>query len=166
MAYKDLNKRRKYQREYHRVWRKENPEKVKEISKKYCDKNREKLRVKGMENYGKNKEREKLRNRIYHDENREKIRLRKLEYRKKPEVKKRININQKKSRIKNVKKNSVRDKTKHLFSLKGKKCKFCNSKAIHRHHHTTPYKFDKFWCVCRECHRKIHKEGQDVFLEK
>jgi hypothetical protein len=161
-------------KEYQKKWREKNKDyihnysitKGRENSKKTYQKHKLIYRKKSRDRYINNKDKEKIRNTKYHEENRDKIRIRKLNYRNKPEVRKRLNIKSKVYRIRNMDKNITRDKTKHSYPLKDKKCEFCSSDAKHHHHFTKPYEFNKFWYVCLECHRLIHKEGQDVFLER
>ncbi len=169
MAYKDQEKYKEYQKK----WRENNKEKIREYNqtkgkeshKRWYEKNKERVKMERKENYPNIKEKENLRSKKYHENNRGKILLRKKEYFQKPEVKKIVNERQKKYRLKHLKKNKERDKTKHDFPLKGKWCKFCNEKAQEHHHYTEPYQFDKFWFVCRKHHLEIHKGGQDAFLE-
>jgi len=54
-------------------------------------------------------------------------------------------------------KSKERDKTKHYFKLKDKKCKHCGNDAQVRHH-LIPYKFDNFIFLCNDCHVKVHRE--------
>ncbi len=119
------------------------------------------------ERYYKNIDKEKARGKIYREKNKEKIKKRVEEYNKRPEVKERRNKRQKAYRLRTDVnfRNKERDRTKNFFPLDGKQCEFCNNKAEEHHHYTKPYRFSKFWYVCRECHKKIHKEGKDAFLE-
>ena len=173
MTYKDKEKYREYQKK----WRERNKKYLieynkihgKEISKKYYKKNKERISANKREKYNTDpnfKQGELDRNKNYHKINKEKIALRKKEYVKIPEVRKKINERQKINRRLHIGKNREREKTKHLYPLKGHQCKFCDAKAEHRHHYTNPYIFNKFWYVCKDCHWKIHKGEKNVFLER
>ena len=59
MPYKDPQKRKKFQREYARKWRKENQERFKELARKSYIKHREKRIAEGKELYKKNREKTK-----------------------------------------------------------------------------------------------------------
>ncbi len=140
----NIEKERKRKREYYR-------ENKKEICKKEKQKRKDNL------------EEHRKKDREYYEKNRDKILKRKLAYAKKTNYKSSRKF-QEKPEIKEL--NRIRDKTKHTYPLKNKRCERCNSKAEEHHHTTKPYKFDKFWYVCRKCHKKIHKEGKNALLEK
>lgn len=76
----------------------------------------------------------------------------------------------KKYRKYNKLKVNLRNKTRANFKIPiNQKCQFCDNLAIARHHYTIPYEFDKFWFVCRECHRIKDLELKGVkndFLER
>ena len=100
-----------------------------------------------------------IRNREYHKKNKERITEHKRIYRNSnPQIRKNINEKAKLTRLRNIEKAIIRDKTKHCFPLLGKQCEFCSEMAISHHHYTIPYEYDKFWYVCKECHLIKDKE--------
>ena len=152
-------KERLRSKKYHQ----ENREKISKRKKKYRLEHLEEMKKQEKDRRERNIEVSRQKEREYYKKNAPKIIQRKHEeakargfpyqkkYMQRPEVKE---------------KNKIRDKTKHQFKLEGKKCKFCDEDAKQHHHTTDPYEFDKFWYVCLKCHKKIHRGGQDVFLER
>ena len=168
---KDIERKKAYEkkwREEHKDWIKNyNQTKGKEAIKKYQEKNKIEILKRQRERYKLNLEKEKIRSKKWRENNKERIAGYHKKYNQRPEVKERLNKKGKTYRFRNDIhfKNAERDKTKRIFPLEGKQCEFCNNKAESHHHYTNPYRFSKFWYVCKQCHEKITKEGQDVFLE-
>jgi len=135
-------KNKEKRREYSRKYRKENPEKVKEYNRKWKKENKEKVKEYNIKWQRENLEKK----REYYKKNKKKIdeydRKWKREYNQKPEV-----------RIKS----SIKRKTNRKFPLKNKLCEYCDEKAEEHHHYTEPYKFDKFWFVCKKHHLEIER---------
>ncbi len=49
----------------------------------------------------------------------------------------------------------IKRRTRKLYPLEGKKCKFCKSKAT-EHHHIKPIRIKEFVFICHECHKILH----------
>lgn len=64
------------------------------------------------------------------------------------------------------KKRNIKRKTRRLYPLKNKKCKFCNEKATEHHHYTKPIEFNKFNYVCHKCHIKTNRKCKEVTKNK
>ena len=61
-----------------------------------------------------------------------------------------------------LKAQKVRRLTRLKYPLNGKKCKFCDNSAKHRHHTTKPLKVDKFLFLCERCHKNTHGNNDYV----
>lgn len=57
----------------------------------------------------------------------------------------------------------IRRKTRYWYPLGDNTCQFCHKPAKHRHHTTTPLKFDKFLFLCKKHHDWIH--GNQCIVE-
>lgn len=161
---------KKYKREYMREWRKKNPEKIKQSSKKYREKyternkeyyrmNREKAIKSSKEWKQNNKEKVKEYKREWEKNNPNKVREMKKKYFSNPSAKEKRNkyFREKRKELVFNSRAKIRRKTQRNFPLINKKCS-CGSIAECHHHNTEPYQYDKFDFMCNGCHNKIHKD--------
>lgn len=120
-----------------------------ESCRKYYLKNKEKILAQCKKRYAENKDKINANLKIKRKMNRERWRVYELKAKKKWRTKNPVIL----------KTESLRRKTARLFPLKDKICEICKEKpAIHHHHNTLPYRYDKFLYVCYDCHVKEDKK--------
>jgi len=48
---------------------------------------------------------------------------------------------------------AIRALTRIYFPITNQKCNFCKSRAKQHHHYINPIEYDKFYFVCKKCHK-------------